>query len=138
MNLSEIAWYAVSGVASTIASQGGYSLCFRRFGFSNVRSKIISWFAAVTAAFVVLKLWTFPHSNETFAYSLWTFYSTRLGTAVLTVFLIWLIIDRILVWDLTNRELVRTRYKLWPEAINLSVTMIEVCSNYFIAKYIVF
>ena len=50
----------------------------------------------------------------------------------------WALMDKLLKWDLTDRERVRKEYGWWPEIINLIVTLLEMACNYFIAKFWVF
>ena len=134
----ELFWYLFAGACSTVVSQVGYSLCFRKYAMSNVRSKIISWTAAATTAFVLMRYLAFSATESGFWQSAWKFYSTRIGTAVLTVVLMWGLMDKWLKWDLTDRERVRTEYGYKPELINLIVTIFEIVLNYFIAKFLVF
>ncbi len=134
----ELFWYLWSGVCAMLVSQVGYSLCFRKFGLCNVWAKIISWTGAATTAFVLMRWLAFSDTASGFWDSVWKFYSTRVVTAALTVWLMWLIIDRLLRWDLTDRERVKEQYGWWPEAFNLIVTFLEIVLNYFIAKFFVF
>ena len=50
----------------------------------------------------------------------------------------WLVIDRWLRWDLSDRDRVKRDYGWWPELINLAATLLEILINYFIAKSLVF
>lgn len=134
----ELFWYGLSGVCSTIVSQVGYSLCFRKCHLSNVWSKSISWFAAATTAFFMMRWLAFSGTETGFWESAWLFYSTRIGTVIVTVALMWVVMDCCLKWDLRDRERVRTEYGWWPEIINLIVTVLEIAINYFIAKFWVF
>ena len=134
----ELFWYLVSGVCSTAVSFVGYSLCFRKWGLGNVWSKILSWTAAATTAFVLMRLLAFPGTETGWLESAWAFYVTRVATAALTVLLMWAVIDRALRWDLRDKARVKTEYGWWPEAINLIVTLLEIALNYFVAKFLVF
>ncbi len=134
----ELFWYLFAGGCATVVSFVGYSLCFRRLRLSNVWSKSLSWFAAATVAFLLMRWLAFAGTASGFWESAWKCYASRIGTAVLTVALMWLVIDKALGWDLTDRERVKSEYGWWPEAINLVVTVIEVLLNYFIAKFWVF
>ena len=134
----ELFWYFLSGVCSTVVSQVGYSVCFRKFALSNVWSKTISWFAAATTAFFMMRWLAFRQTETGFWESAWLFYSTRIGTVIVTVGLMWVVMDCWLKWDLTDRERVRKEYGWWPEIINLIVTVLEIAVNYFIAKFWVF
>lgn len=134
----ELFWYGLAGVCSTIVSQVGYSICFRKWSLGNVRAKVISWFGAATTAFVMMRYLAFSETVTGFWQSAWKFYSTRIFTAVLTVLLMWLLMDKYLRWDLRDKERVRKEYRWWPEVINLGVTILEIIINYFIAKFFVF
>ncbi|MBR6802478.1 MAG: GtrA family protein [Kiritimatiellae bacterium] len=134
----ELVWYFLSGVCSTLVSQIGYSVCFRKFALSNVCSKTLSWFAAATTAFLMMRWLAFSTTESGFWESAWLFFSTRIGTVLVTVALMWVVMDCWLKWDLTDRERVRKEYGWWPEIINLIVTILEIAVNYFIAKYWVF
>ncbi len=134
----ELFWYLLAGVCSTAVSQVGYSLCFRKWGLGNVWAKILSWVGAATTAFVMMRWLAFRGTESGLWESAWKFYSTRVLTAALTVWLLWLIIDRWLRWDLTDRERVKREYGWWPEIFNLAVTFLEILINYFIAKFLVF
>ncbi len=134
----ELFWYGIGGVAATLVSQVGYSIGFRKFHLSNVTSKCLSWAAAATTAFLFTRYLAFCETTSGFWSSAWLFFSTRIGTVVLTVFLMWLILDWWLKWDLSDRERVKKEYGYWPEILNLTVTILEVVLNYFIAKFWVF
>ncbi len=134
----ELFWYFFSGVCSTLVSQVGYSVCFRKFRLSNVWAKSLSWFAAATTAFFMMRWLAFSGTETGFWESAWLFYSTRIGTVIVTVALMWAVMDCWLKWDLRDRERVRTEYGWWPEIINLIVTILEIAVNYFIAKFWVF
>ena len=134
----ELFWYGLSGVCSTIVSQVGYSFCFRKLHLSNVWAKSLSWFAAATTAFFMMRWLAFASTATGFWESAWLFYSTRIGTVIVTVALMWVVMDCWLKWDLRDRERVRNEYGWWPEIINLIVTILEIAINYFIAKFWVF
>lgn len=134
----ELFWYLFAGVCSTVVSQVGYSLSFRKWGLGNVSSKILSWVAAATTAFILMRWLAFGATESGFWDSAWKFYSTRVLTAALTVWLMWLVIDRWLRWDLSDRDRVKRDYGWWPELINLAATLLEILINYFIAKFLVF
>ena len=134
----ELFWYGLSGVCSTLVSQVGYSLCLRRLALGNVWSKILSWTAAATTAFLMMRWLAFSNTQTGFWASAAGFYSTRVGTAALTVFLMWFILEKLMRWDLSDPNRVREEYGWWPEALNLIVTILEIIINYFIAKFWVF
>lgn len=134
----ELFWYVMAGGCATVVSQVGYSVCFRKFALGNVAAKSLSWAAAAATAFVMLRYLAFPETATGFWASVWLFFSTRIGTAVLTVVLLWAIIDRWLRWDLTDRERVRREYGWWPEIFNLGVTILENVINFVVAKFWVF
>ncbi len=133
----ELFYYGLSGVVATIVSQVGYSVCFRKFALSNVWSKSLSWLAAATVAFFMMRYLAFSGTEAPFFESLWKTFYTRIGTVLVTIFAMWLVMDVWLKWDLRDRERVKT-YGKWPEIINLTVTIIEVILNYLIAKFYVF
>ena len=134
----EVFWYLVAGVCSTVVSQAGYSLLLRKAGLGNVRSKTLSWFAAATTAFVLMRWLAFSATESGFWISAWRFYYTRVGTALLTVFLMWIILEKALGWDFSDKATLKERYGWWPEALNLAVTILEIAINYFIACLYVF
>ena len=134
----ELFWYLFAGVCSTAVSFVGYSVCFRKWGLGNVWSKVLSWTAAATTAFVLMRLLAFPGTETGWLESAWVFYATRVATAALTVLLMWWLIDKWLRWDLRDKARVKAEYGWWPELINLVVTLLEIALNYFIAKFWVF
>ncbi len=134
----ELFWYGIGGVAATIVSQFGYSIGFRKFHLSNVTSKTLSWMAAATTAFLFTRYLAFSGTQSGFWASAWLFFSTRIGTVLLTIGIMWLLIDRILKWDLKDTGRVKAEYGYWPEIINLIVTILETLLNYFVAKFWVF
>ena len=134
----ELFWYLFAGVCSTVVSFVGYSVLFRKGGLGNVPSKIISWFAAATVAFLLMRWLAFAGTDSGFWESAWKMYSSRIVTAALTVVVMWWLIDKWLRWDLRDKERVKADYGWWPEIINLIVTLIEIALNYFIAKFWVF
>lgn len=134
----ELFYYGLSGVVATIVSQVGYSLCFRKFALSNVWSKSLSWLAAATVAFFMMRYLAFSGTQETFWLSLWKTFYTRIGTVLLTILIMWWVMDKWLKWDLRDRERVKNEYGHWPEIINLVVTIFEIALNYVIAKFYVF
>ena len=134
----ELFWYGLSGVCSTLVSQVGYSLCLRRWALGNVLSKSLSWFAAATTAFLMMRWLAFGSTETGFWASAAGFYLTRIGTAALTVFLMWFILEKWLAWNLSDPKRVRLEYGWWPEVLNLGVTILEIVINYFIAKYWIF
>ena len=134
----ELFWYLFAGLCSTAVSFVGYSFLFRKCALGNVWSKIVSWFAAATTAFLLMRWLAFSGTETGFWQSAWVFYATRVATAALTVWIMWLVIDRALRWDLRDKTRVKTQYGWWPEIINLIVTILEIILNSFIAKFIVF
>ncbi len=134
----ELFWYLLSGVCSTAVSFVGYSLAFRKLHMSNVMAKTLSWFAAATTAFLMMRYTAFAATDTGFWDSAWKFYASRIGTILLTVGMMWYIIDKRLQWDLKDRQRVKTVYGWWPEIINLGVTIFEIVVNYFIAKFWIF
>lgn len=134
----ELFWYGLSGVCSTAVSFVGYSLCLRKWALGNVWSKVLSWVAAATTAFVMMRWLAFHTTKSGFWYSAATFYATRVGTAAVTVFLMWFLLEKWLRWDLSDPKHVRTTYGWWPEVFNLIVTLLEIAINYFIAKFWIF
>jgi putative flippase GtrA len=133
----ELFYYGLSGLAAMVVSQVGYSLCFRKFAFSNLASKALSWFAAATVAFLMMRTLAFSDTEAPFFVSLWKTFYTRIGTVLLTFALMWFIIDHTLKWDLRDRDRLPT-YGKWPEGINFVVTLIEIVLNYVIAKFYIF
>jgi putative flippase GtrA len=133
----ELFYYGLSGVVAMAVSQVGYSVCFRKFALSNLWSKSLSWFAAATVAFFMMRYLAFSGTQEPFLISLWKTFYTRIATVLVTFFAMWFIIDHWLKWDLTDRERVKTYGKI-PELINFCVTIIEIILNYVIAKFYIF
>ncbi len=134
----ELFWYLLSGVCSTLVSMVGYSVAFRKCHMGNVTAKTLSWFAAATTAFLMMRYTAFAGTEVGFWVSAWKFYASRIGTILLTVGIMWYIIDINLKWDLKNRERVKRDYGWWPEVINGGVTIFEIILNYFIAKFWIF
>ncbi len=134
----EIFWYLLSGVCSTAVSIVGYSLAFRKCGMGNVLAKTLSWLAAATTAFLMMRYTAFAGTETGFLESAWKFYLSRVGTILLTVAMMWYIIDIHLKWDLKDRERVKRDYRWWPEIINGAVTLFEIVLNYFLAKLWIF
>ncbi len=104
----------------------------------NVSAKTLSWFAAATTAFLMMRYTAFAGTTAGFWESAWKFYVSRIGTILLTVGLMWYIIDIRLKWDLKDRRRVKEVYGWKPELINLGVTLFEIAVNYFIAKFWIF
>ena len=94
--------------------------------------------AAATTAFLLMRWLAFSGTTTGFWQSAVRFYVTRVGTAVLTVFLMWLVLEGWLRWNLSDPEHVREAYGWWPEVLNLMVTVLEIVINYFIAKFWIF
>ncbi len=134
----ELFWYLLSGVCSTAVSFVGYSVAFRKLRMGNVTAKTLSWFAAATTAFLMMRYTAFAGTEVGFLESAWKFYASRIGTILVTVGLMWYIIDIRLKWDLKDRQRVKEVYGWWPEIINLIVTVLEIIVNYFIAKFWIF
>ena len=134
----ELFWYLFAGGCSTVVSFVGYSLCLRKLALGNVWSKALSWFAAATTAFVLMRLLAFSATESGFWASAAAFYATRIGTALLTLFLMWFILEKWLAWNLSDPERVRLEYGWWPEVLNGLVTILEIAINYFIAKFWIF
>jgi putative flippase GtrA len=133
----ELFYYGLSGVVAMTVSQVGYSVCFRKFALSNLWSKSLSWLAAATVAFFMMRYLAFSGTQEPFLISLWKTFYTRIATVLVTFFAMWFIIDYWLKWDLSDRERVKTYGKI-PELINFCVTIIEIALNYVIAKFYIF
>ena len=134
----ELFWYLFAGGCATLVSFVGYSLCLRRWAMGNVCSKALSWLAAATVAFLLMRTLAFGETETGFWPSAAAFYATRVGTAALTVALMWLILEKWLSWNLSDPKRVRLEYGWWPEVLNLAVTLLEIVINYFIAKFWIF
>lgn len=133
----QLFWYVIAGGCATVVSQVGYSLCFRWLHMGNVWAKVLSWIAAASTAFVMMPL-AFSTSTTPMGDAAWKFYGARIATAVLTVVLMWALMDWWLKWDLRDRERVKKEYGYWPEVINLAVTILENLINFFVAKFWIF
>lgn len=88
--------YFIFGAFTTIINVGSYSLCYEIFNVSNTVSNVISWFLAVSFAFVTNKLYVFDSKNlnlKTVLKEGMSFFSCRILTGIFELAAMYLFVD---------------------------------------------
>lgn len=118
--------YIFFGVCTTVVNIISYYLCNKTLGISNIPAVIIAWVSAVTFAFFTNKLWVFESksmSKKILLYELWTFYTCRILTGVVDVFIMYIAVD------LMSRNAV-----MWKALADIII----IVANFIASKYIIF
>jgi putative flippase GtrA len=118
--------YMIFGACATAINMGTYALLRRPIGMANVPATILAWVFAVTFAFFTNKVIVFSSKDFTrknVLVELVAFFSCRLATGVLDVFVMWLAVD---VLELTPL--------LWKFISNLIAGVI----NFTVGKLLIF
>lgn len=118
--------YMVFGACATAINMGSYALFYNYLGVPNVPSTAIAWFLAVSFAFVTNKLIVF--ASKSFAikrvlFELASFFSCRIATGLLDIFIMWLTVDVLNLNPL-----------LWKFISNLIVGIV----NFTVGKLVIF
>lgn len=91
--------YVVFGVLTTLVNIGVYYLCYELVGITNVGSTIISWFAAVSFAFVSNKQLVFGSADWSMSQIVaegLKYLFARVSTGVIEVVMMYVAVDLLL------------------------------------------
>lgn len=124
----EIINYLIFGVLTTVVNLLTYYLLVLTILNPNNNielqiANIASWITSVTFAYITNKLYVFNSKNQKLIKEMLKFYSSRLTTLFLDMFLMYIFI---------------TKLNLNDKIIKLIVAIIIIILNYFISKLLVF
>ncbi len=118
--------YCIFGAMATSVNMLSYHLFYNMWSVSNTLSTALSWFFAVTFAFLTNKFFVFKSKEirlKKVLQELWMFYVSRAGTGVMDVAIMFLAVD-IMAWPAT----------MWKLFANFIVGII----NYLAGKLLIF
>ncbi len=97
----ELLLYGIFGVLTTLINIVVYSLCYERFGVSNVASNVVAWILSVLFAFVTNKIWVFDSKSMEVSVLLKeavSFFGCRLATGLLDLAIMYVAVD-VMAWN---------------------------------------
>ena len=124
----EIISYLIFGVLTTVISLATYYLLVYTIldpnkGFELQIANIISWIAAVTFAYFTNRKYVFKSNKEKRLKEAFNFYSSRLSTLLIDMFLMWLLVTKLSFND---------------KVIKMIVQIVVIVLNYVFSKFLVF
>ncbi len=124
--------YLIFGGLTTLMNLVCYALAVGPLGMEVTPGNLLSWFVAVTFAFVTNKQWVF--ASKSWAFPLWlkeagAFYAGRIFSGLVELgglpLLMWLGLDQ-------------TLFGIDGFAAKIVVTVVVIILNYFLSKFIAF
>lgn len=118
--------YGIFGVITTIINIAAYSICYERFGISNVLSNIVAWILAVLVAYITNKLWVFESKSLELSVLLRetvSFFGCRLATGAIDLVIMYVTVD-CMNWNSTLMKCLSN--------------VIVIITNYVASKLIIF
>ena len=121
-HIKETVLYLMFGMLTTIVSVLSYWVFTRLFLIGYGGANVLSWFAAVTFAYITNKRFVFSDKGNMLKKAV-TFYFSRLFTLVVEITVMYLMIEWLLINDLITK---------------VTVQALVILLNYIISKFIVF
>lgn len=129
-NHRQLFLYAAFGVVTSVVSWSTYIAC--TFVLDAITSNIISWLLKVATSFVTGKLWVFrnkSHRVRIIVKQLILFYSSRIATGVIEIFLFTLLMSTRLATPILGIEGI---------AAKMAVSVLIIILNYLFTRIMVF
>ena len=119
----EIIMYLIFGILTTIVNIVVYFIASNVLNINYLISNATAWFLSVLFAYVTNKLYVFESSSKEFIKEIVAFFSSRLATGILDMFLMWLFV---------------TVASLNDVVVKIFVNILVIIMNYIFSKLFVF
>ena len=119
----EIIMYLIFGILTTVVNIVVYFIASNVLNINYLISNATAWFLSVLFAYVTNKLYVFESSSKEFIKEIVAFFSSRLATGILDMFLMWLFV---------------TVASLNDVVVKIFVNILVIIMNYMFRKLFVF
>ena len=119
----EIIMYLIFGLLTTVVNIVVYFIASNVLNINYLISNATAWFLSVLFAYVTNKLYVFESSSKEFIKEIVAFFSSRLATGILDMFLMWLFV---------------TVASLNDVVVKIFVNILVIIMNYIFSKLFVF
>ena len=119
----EIIMYLIFGILTTVVNIVVYFIASNVLNINYLISNATAWFLYVLFAYVTNKLYVFESSSKEFIKEIVAFFSSRLATGILDMFLMWLFV---------------TVASLNDVVVKIFVNILVIIMNYIFSKLFVF
>ena len=119
----EIIMYLIFGILTTVVNIVVYFIASNVLNINYLISNATAWFLSVLFAYVTNKLYVFEISSKEFIKEIVAFFSSRLATGILDMFLMWLFV---------------TVASLNDVVVKIFVNILVIIMNYIFSKLFVF
>lgn len=119
----EIIMYLIFGILTTVVNIVVYFITSNVLNINYLISNATAWFLSVLFAYVTNKLYVFESSSKEFIKEIVAFFSSRLATGILDMFLMWLFV---------------TVASLNDVVVKIFVNILVIIMNYIFSKLFVF
>lgn len=119
----EIIMYLIFGILTTVVNIVVYFIASNVLNINYLISNATAWFLSVLFAYVTNKLYVFESSSKEFIKEIVAFFSSRLATGILDMFLMWLFV---------------TVASLNDVVVKIFVNILVIIMNYIFSKLFVF
>lgn len=119
----EIIMYLIFGILTTVVNIVVYFIASNVLDINYLISNATAWFLSVLFAYVTNKLYVFESSSKEFIKEIVAFFSSRLATGILDMFLMWLFV---------------TVASLNDVVVKIFVNILVIIMNYIFSKLFVF
>ncbi|MFR3042880.1 MAG: GtrA family protein [Thomasclavelia spiroformis] len=119
----EIIMYLIFGILTTVVNIVVYFIASNILNINYLISNATAWFLSVLFAYVTNKLYVFESSSKEFIKEIVAFFSSRLATGILDMFLMWLFV---------------TVASLNDVVVKIFVNILVIIMNYIFSKLFVF
>ena len=119
----EIIMYLIFGILTTVVNIVVYFIASNVLNINYLISNATAWFLSVLFAYVTNKLYVFESSSKEFIKEIVAFFSSRLATGILDMFLMWLFV---------------TVASLNDVVVKIFVNILVIIMNYIFSKVFVF
>ena len=122
----ELIMYLVFGVLTTLVNIGAYYIFAHPFELNTVLSTVLAWAVSVLFAFFTNKFFVFESKKSSlfgFLKEIFLFFTARLSTGLLDVFIMFIFVDKLAINDML---------------IKIVSNIIVIVLNYVLSKLFVF
>ena len=119
----EIIMYLIFWILTTVVNIVVYFIASNVLNINYLISNATAWFLSVLFAYVTNKLYVFERSSKEFIKEIVAFFSSRLATGILDMFLMWLFV---------------TVASLNDVVVKIFVNILVIIMNYIFSKLFVF
>lgn len=119
----EILMYLIFGLLTTVVNIVVYFISSDLLSINYLISNVMAWFISVLFAFVTNKVYVFESSSKKLMKEIVAFFTSRLATGILDMFLMWLFVTVAFLNDVV---------------VKIFVNILVIIMNYIFSKLFVF